>query len=65
VGRVVLCTVEHGHNTLRVVWGGLTECTRQGKGEMASGSSWLVSRVGSCAGLGLKSGSAAGELESG
>jgi hypothetical protein len=39
--------------------------TGWGKSEAASGSSCSVSRVGSCTGLGLKSGSAAGELRSG
>jgi hypothetical protein len=39
--------------------------TRWGKSEAAMGSSCSFSRVGSCAGLGLKLGSAAGKLRSG
>jgi hypothetical protein len=50
------------HETRRVAHPG---GTRWGKSEAAMGSSCSFSRVGSCAGLGLKLGSAAGKLRSG
>jgi hypothetical protein len=60
VGRVVRCEVEHEHNAARGAWGGLTKWHLVGQ-EQGGFEVELLSRVGSCTELGLKSGSAVQE----
>jgi hypothetical protein len=61
VGMVVRCGVELGHNVATGAHGGLTKWHTTGQERDDIG----VSRVTSCAKLGIESGSAAEELRSG